>query len=219
MPELSINTCEVNELSCTHANIININNNTFIIENCNRNDSGILHLILDFNEISELDNILFKSLINLTFISLKNNKIRVIHNLLFRYNEKLRFINLCDNLITKFYINLETLPYLEFLNLEQNKLTTLNQSLFKHFIVKDNKPNNRTLRLNNNQFMCDCNMSWVTELGNISNINITLSDNDVCISYNITLTCWFDYREDICPLYNKSICHTGYIIYVLCRSI
>ena len=97
-------------------------------------------------------------------------------------------------------INLNTL------DLKNNVLTTLNQSIFEVVFV------NRTrvkLSLNNNRFSCDCGMQWIRELENIANKNIKVSDRDTCEINNSIIKCWFNISKDVCQSINILSCDNG----------
>ena len=184
-------------------NIINLNINAFSLHNCSQNFSNIEWLSLTDNKITELNKNIFIYLIKLKKNYLSHNKLKVIDSLLFNSNKKLTDIYLFNNLINAFNLDLNSLAYLKILDLKNNMLTTLQQSVFKNIFV------NKTdfiLSLQNNTFKCECNMNWITELDTIINIYIQISYKDVCQTYNISIHCWFYSNKHICQSINKRIC-------------
>ena len=155
------------------------------------------------NKIKYINSSHFKYLVNLTAIYLWNNKITYIDRLLFSTNIKLEDIYISNNLISQFELDLKSLINLNILDLKNNSLTTLNQSVFEVLFV------NRTrvkLSLNNNRFTCDCGTQWIRELENIANKNIKVSDTDMCEINNSTIKCWFNISKDVCQTINIRSC-------------
>ena len=165
----------------------------------------MITLSLISNSITELDDTVFKYLISLKIILLHHNKIKIIHRLLFSTNIELNQISLKNNLIYQFNLDVNPLIYLKYLELENNKLTTLNQSVFKNFFTDTST---KWLLLDNNTFKCECDMHWITELEVIPS-NIVISVKDVCQSNNNTLKCWFKKSQsgEICQSINKNHCY------------
>ena len=161
------------------------------------------YLSLIHNSIIELNSTVFKYLTLVRTIRLQYNNIKIIHKLLFSTNIKLTTISLHHNLIHQFNLDVYPLINLEYIYLSNNKLTTLNQSVFKIIFTNTSKIE---LSLQNNTFKCVCDMHWVTELKVISK-RIEISVEDVCQSNNNTLKCWFKKSKEICQSINKSNCY------------
>ena len=99
------------------------------------------------------------------------------------------------------------LPYLRYLDLSYNKLSTLNQNVFESYMLK-NYTKWVMFNIKFNHFKCECDMHWVTNIEN-SKLNVKLDNTDICLNNNITTKCWFRYREKYCPIYNRNICTKG----------
>ena len=158
------------------------------------------------NKIKYINSSHFKYLVNLTAIHLWNNKITYIGRLLFSTNIKLEKIYLSNNLISQFDLDLKSLINLNVLDLKNNTLTTLLQSVFEVMFINTTIV---SLLLHNNRFTCDCGTQWIRELENITNKNIHVSDTDKCQTNNRTIKCWFNLSKDICQSINIRSCDNG----------
>ena len=172
----------------------------FITPKCT--DNSIQYLYLNHNNITEVHNIHFIELTNLTSIYLNNNNIKLVNRLLFSKNIKLTYIKLSYNHITHFLLDINLLPSLKYLNLGYNYITRLNQSIFKNYVKQDNE-NGAELIISNNSFSCVCNMMWLSYLEEVYIINIKHLNTDVCITCLLNSTCTG------VGVFNKEKCDVG----------
>ena len=155
------------------------------------NESRVLkleELNLNHNHISKLHNEQFSMLLLLKTIRLRNNSITVISSSVFSKNINIVNIVLYNNKIVRFNFNLGELKSLWRLDLGYNKLSTLNETSFKYYFVK----NNTILGISDNTLICDCSMLWVRKLDTI-NTQIHTSNTDICsdvMSINISVSCF-----------------------------
>ena len=131
----------------------------------------IKYITLNNNTLQILNNVQFRGLINLEFISLRYNSLTKIAKDIFRYNTKLRKIDLEHNYIHIFNADLSKLPNLIKLLINHNKLNKLSEYAFKYFI-SGNKSHTRYLFVHNNYLTCNCAMYWMLELEETLRANI-----------------------------------------------
>ena len=123
---------------------------------------------LCLNNITEVLNIHFSTLLNLNIIYLNSNKIITVNRLLFINNIKLEYINFSYNrIVSNFFLNIDVLQSLKYLDVGYNSLSLLNQSVFENFIKQDNKDDSISLVLSGNKFRCGSEMKWISDLGYI----------------------------------------------------
>ncbi len=92
---------------------------------------------MDECKISELTPGCFDLLINLTFISLKNNRLEFIPNGVFGNLRKLEWLSLTNNILRQIPRDIMSLPKLRSLGLEHNKLPfKLNQTYISNEDIK-----------------------------------------------------------------------------------
>ena len=157
---------------------------------------NLTNLDLSINIIEVLHEDQFIDLIELSDLYLNNNNIIYIGVGVFRNNTKLEFIYLEHNNIEKFDFNLNRLPKLDYLIINDNRLSTLKESVFMYFLVEDkgrNKTFQRKLDVENNLFTCDCSMTWIR----LIKVHIVFYFNwkHTCtsdISGNISLQCFMN---------------------------
>ena len=178
--EYSIKRCTSTRMDCSGNNIKALDKYAFKTINCKTN--SLKWLSLYNNDITEVLNVHFSTLINLTHIYLNSNKIITVNRLLFVNNKKLEYINLSYNLIkTNFFLNIDALSSLQYLDLGYNSLSLLNQSVFENYIKQVTKDNTRKLVISGSNFRCGFDMKWISDLENIIFIPITYLDTDKCM--------------------------------------
>ena len=163
----------------------------------------IYQLLLSNNSITTLHSNQFTVLINLQLLSLQFNSLTMILKETFRYNTKLLTINIGYNHITIFNADLSHLPDLITLNIESNKLTTLNEYVFKSFI-SGNESRKRFLSVHNNNLNCNCSMHWLLVMGDTMQASIS---HDIACAYTVQDMTQYNASNTI-PL----SCFTDYII-------
>ena len=95
-------------------------------------------LYLSKNEIHEIDDMAFDSLIKLKKLFFSENKLSIIKELWFRRLEKLTVLSLSENQIEHIDDNaFDTLVNLKDLYLNNNKLTSVEESWFQNLKVLD----------------------------------------------------------------------------------
>ena len=167
------------------------------------NHSSMTSLMLYNNRIQIIRIIHFRHLLNLTRIFLQGNNIETVPKRVFSQNKKLILINLSYNLITKFFLNINNLPSLKYLDLSVNYITILKQSIFKNYIRKSNMQDVKSLDLSNNSFTCVCDMMWLSNLEELHIINITYVNTGFCIK------CLFNKKCKGVGVFNKKNCNKG----------
>ena len=205
-----IYTCEYMSINTLHVYAFHTNESRVLkLEELNLND----------NYISKLHNEQFSMLLLLKTIRLRNNSITVISSSVFSKNINIVNIVLYNNKIVRFNFNVGELKSLWRLDLGYNKLSTLRETSFKDYLVK----NNTILGISDNTLICDCSMLWVRKLDTI-NTQIHTRTIDICsavMSINISVSCFMMLQpsdrcigvihEDQCEKGN--IFHYMYIIY------
>ena len=196
----AIKECNSTYYACTNL-IGNISDSSFKTDNCKYN--SITQLNLFFNNISDIRYIHFSSLVNLTRINLNRNLIRTVNRLVFSNNKKLKYINLSYNKITNYFLNIDHLASLNYLDISHNGVTSLNLSLFKTYVQRGNDLGVRHLVLSNNSLTCTCDMLWLADLELSYNLTITYLYTDKCIY------CLLENECTSVGVFNKSKCGRG----------
>ena len=201
--DYSIKNCTSTFMYCIKNNIKELDKYAFRTINCNT--SSLTLLSLYNNNITEVLNVHFSTLINLTRIYLNFNKIITVNRLLFVNNKKLEYIDFSYNLITRnFFLNIDALSSLQYLDLGYNSLSLLNKSVFENYIKKVTKDNTRELVISGSEFRCGCDMKWISDLENIDFIHITYVATDKCMPCLL-------YNQK-CAVNNTLMCDKGCII-------
>ena len=125
--------------------------------------SGLLHLYLDFNNISDIANGAFTGLESVERLHLSNNNIKHVGKQMFTGLKRVYSIDLSDNLISM--IDRDTfgqLDHLERLLLVNNSLTNITSigTFMPHFLQ------NGRLYLNRNPIICECELNPLLPLIN-----------------------------------------------------
>ncbi|CBY24981.1 unnamed protein product [Oikopleura dioica] len=151
------------------------------------------------NKISKLDASAFGKLSKLEELNLENNKIETIFDNSFRGLENLRIINLARNAITNELRNIANsivnLSSITTIDLRQNALRRITRSTFTSldqidsidlrgnplieidFEAFDDRAL-RALKIDSQDFLCDCNLIWFTSI--INKINPASLENNKC---------------------------------------
>ena len=185
----------ISSFLCHHMNIKQLHRESLFADLTNSaNEKAIFTKLsivsLNNNKITTLDVDQFKMLTHISTIGLYNNLLTVIHPKTFIYNIRLLYIDLADNLISEFNLNFNYIPYLQFLLLDNNNITTLKESVFKAYFYFDD--DQRFLYINNNKLTCDCSMVWIYK--HQIDVTLQLYYDEFClsdVSKLISLTCFF----------------------------
>ena len=171
--------------NCNHKSIKTVHEFAFFNKSNNRDsrtNEVLQYLYLTHNQIAYIHINVFIKLKNLQEIYLENNLLTIINNTMFNGNTNLELIDLTHNRIHEFNLNLNIFYYLRRVYLEHNLLEVLNISLFKEFILKKN-----FLGLNNNTFICDCDMYWLASM-NDEIKSIIYANTNICSSSKLNTT-------------------------------
>ncbi|XP_057665439.1 protein slit isoform X2 [Diorhabda carinulata] len=115
-------------------------------------------LRLNGNSIRHIPENLFSNVPNLFRLDLSHNQISVLGKKTFRGIQSLRNLQIDNNKLTCIDDNaLRAMKDLEILTLNNNNLTWLGKDMFSNMFRL------RTLRLSDNLFHCDCQMSWLAK--------------------------------------------------------
>ena len=165
---------------CSWSNITALNKYTFRTINCTTSSLITLHLYK--NNITEVRNVHFNTLIHLKHIFLNHNNIKTVNRLLFFNNTKLEYINLSHNRITSnFFLYIDGLPSLKYLDVSYNSLSLLNQTVFENYIIQVTNDNTKELNISGSEFRCGCDMKWISDLRYVIFIKVHYLAKDVCI--------------------------------------
>ena len=193
--DYSIKSCTTTSMQCSFSYIIVLDKYAFRTINCTT--SSLILLNLYKNNITEVLNVHFSSLINLNRIFLNSNTIITVNRLLFVNNQKLEYINLAHNrIVSNFFLNIDALSSLTYLDVSYNSLYLLNQSVFENFIKKANNYDKR-LVVSGNTFRCGSEMKWISDLEHIDFITIIYLATDVCMP---------------CVLFNENCLENNYLM-------
>ncbi|CAO1413954.1 unnamed protein product [Diamesa tonsa] len=117
---------------------------------------SLMELELDNNQIEKISERAFDGLNNLKRLNLENNRLKVLERGLFTGVPALIYLNLIKN-------SLETITY--------NNILPLMDNLVNHTSI---------LAISENDFVCDCRMSWMFDLKNqTKNDDLRLSMEDI----------------------------------------
>ncbi|CAC5391063.1 TLR13 [Mytilus coruscus] len=123
--------------------------------------NNLLGLVLP----TDVDGEIFQNLYNVEYINLSKNKIANIPNLLFKEQQNLERLDLSENMIDDINFKISHMRKLIFLNVRNNRISTLSQYAMNELdsIAKDNK--NLTIDLSGNNLVCNCDslsfVKWI----------------------------------------------------------
>ena len=165
-------------------------------------------LSLSHNEITSITDNQFINIKNLRKVFLNNNSITIINTNMFMNNTQLYMLDLSMNEIHDFNLELNSLPSLKYLYLQNNLIEVLTQDNFENYIT------NNSLIIYNNNFTCECKLYW------LQNINYDIKSKLVMYNENCSDSslkkksenCQFmiDYESGKCSRKLSSICKKGY---------
>ena len=118
-----------------------------------KSNTELVYVNLEKNNISFLHRETFKNNIKLQNLYLSDNMLEVISNDTFQYNINLIVLSLKNNAITNIAGSWQQLTKLKRLVLYNNKLTELNENIFKLKSLEN-------LYVHANEFECGCEMEW-----------------------------------------------------------
>ena len=115
---------------------------------------------------------------------------------------------LSNNSITNFDLNLDNLTFLIMLKINDNNITTLQESVFKSYFQHIN-----ILNITTNPIGCECSMNWLSNLTTIKTL-INLNTDTMCtidILKDVQLFC-FIYQVICYVRINERNCVQGKLI-------
>ena len=152
--------------------VLNLGNNRILTlkSGCFRYLVSLRNLILPHNNISNLENNSFKGLANLRELNLRDNKLQLIMNGSLAGLHKLEYLRLENNEIHILQAgSFHFMKQLRLIQLKGNLLMTILEDTFP-----SNLRNKLNIILDQNPFVCSCNMSWLQEN------HFSLSAKSVC---------------------------------------
>ena len=175
-------------LTLTNNNITNIESSSFkglyslLVLNLNFN--AILELHIDtFKIMDQSGNYLAKTIIN---INLRKSKLKVIKSRLFVF-DAMESIDLSYNLITDIEKNAFSIKNIQYLNLQGNKLSSIDEYVFHTINIT------LFLAIYGNKIICNCNLQWIerhTKM--LEHLNYFLNENIKCNKYEQLLTSYIE---------------------------
>ena len=154
------------------------------------------NLDLSHNNVTSIHPNRFASLHNLTVIRLHHNYIETIGAVSY----------ISYNNINSFKFNVSNLDNLTLLDMSNNGMTSLDETIFSTYLLRG-----RYLMIFNNRFSCDCSMSWIATL-NLNKSRILTKPNPQCShdrKANISVYCFmnFKYFTDNFPTLKSTKCN------------
>ena len=168
--------------------------------------SSYSNLILSNNNIVKLNKNNFILFTNMKKIDLSYNNLTIINKDLFMFNTKLTGIKLSNNNIKYFNLNLTYLNALNQLSIMNNSITTLQEYVFRSYLIKGYGFNVR-----NNNISCACSMSWIRKLNKDDSTPIYVDNTDKCtldIHKGVKVLC-FIYESQCNIQINEKHCIIG----------
>jgi hypothetical protein len=142
-------------------------------------NSRLKILNFDYNKIEKIESNSFEGLISLMNLSINHNLISVIeeNGLKFETNYKHSSVKLNYNKLNSSSFSSKSIQIQQnvslSLYLENNELTSINETVFKPLIEN----NVNEIYLTENKFICDCNMKWILENVHKNNIHNVFCNN------------------------------------------
>ncbi|KAL4227003.1 hypothetical protein ACF0H5_014979 [Mactra antiquata] len=151
------------------------------------------HLDIGYNFLAysvsrDIDGRILENLINLEFISIRNNRIYKIPKKFFKGLVSLKTLDLAGNRIFAFEVEMKHMTKLRYVNLKDNQITTLSPNVRKELdsiAIPRSSRNGIVLNLNWNSINCFCNnlnfLRWVYQNFAIKNGTNSLQvDVSIC---------------------------------------
>ncbi|XP_056013705.1 toll-like receptor 4 [Ostrea edulis] len=132
--------------------------------------TGLKSLNLSENNIgqslsSDKEGKTFENLISLENLDLSHDSIMSLSVQMFKNMRKLKTLNLKNNLLSIWRVNIEHLREIKYMNLAQNRFTTIEERYRRSFETLF-RTSNLTVDLSGNKLLCSCDnvdfLSWIT---------------------------------------------------------
>ena len=130
----------------------------------------VLNLSINYLDTSlnnDKNGIIFRHQAKLEVLAISENKLRNLPRNVFSGLKNLKYLHLARNLLKTFDVDLSHLTHLVKVNLHDNQLETINESMRKDFDHHQALVWNFTVNLDKNNFKCDCDnidfLRWMSE--------------------------------------------------------
>ncbi|VDI06244.1 toll-like receptor 13, partial [Mytilus galloprovincialis] len=180
----------------------------FINVRCLLLQNNLLGLVLP----TDVDGEIFQNLYNVKYINLSKNKIANIPNLLFKEQHNLERLDLSENMIDDINFKISHMRKLMFMNVRNNRISTLSQYAMNELdsIAKEN--NNLTIDLSGNNLVCNCDsLSFVKWIVNTPT-NFHLLEKYECKTSKKSISFFRNPREVYETIQKECMSYEGLIV-------
>ncbi|XP_071121921.1 toll-like receptor 4 [Mytilus edulis] len=180
----------------------------FINVRCLLLQNNLLGLVLP----TDVDGEIFRNLYNVEYINLSKNKIANIPNLLFKEQHNLERLDLSENMIDDINFQISHMRKLMFLNVRNNRISTLSQYAMNELdsVAKEN--NNLTIDLSGNNLVCNCDsLSFVKWIVNTPT-NFHLLEKYECKTSKKSISFFRNPREVYETIQKECMSYEGLIV-------